>query len=73
MADNPNVGFQGVGFVGTGNMGWPMAACLVRAGFRVQANDELVLAAQPMFGPDADHTETALLCERLAGDELRGR
>jgi 3-hydroxyisobutyrate dehydrogenase len=28
-----------VGFVGVGNMGWPMAACLVRAGFRVQVND----------------------------------
>jgi 3-hydroxyisobutyrate dehydrogenase len=28
-----------VGFVGVGNMGWPMAACLVRAGFPVQVND----------------------------------
>ena len=34
---------------------------------------ELVLAAQTMFGPDADHTEMARLCERLAGDELRNR
>ena len=34
MADKPSVGF-----VGVGNMGWPMAACLVRAGFRVQVND----------------------------------
>ena len=24
---------QTVGFIGVGNMGWPMAACLVRAGF----------------------------------------
>ncbi len=31
---------------------------------------ELVLAAQSMFGPDADHTEVAKLCERLAGEEL---
>ena len=31
---------------------------------------ELVLAAQTMFGPDADHTEMAKLCERLAGEEL---
>lgn len=31
---------------------------------------ELVLAAQSMFGPDADHTEVARLCERLAGEEL---
>jgi 3-hydroxyisobutyrate dehydrogenase len=34
MADKPTVGF-----VGVGNMGWPMAACLVRAGFPVQIND----------------------------------
>lgn len=34
---------------------------------------ELVLAAQTMFGSDADHTEMARLCERLAGDELRNR
>src|SRR5580658_9351756 len=34
MVDRPSVGF-----VGVGNMGWPMAACLVRAGFNVQVND----------------------------------
>lgn len=34
MADKPTVGF-----VGVGNMGWPMAACLVRAGFPVLVND----------------------------------
>jgi len=28
-----------VGFVGVGNMGWPMAACLVRAGYSVHVND----------------------------------
>ena len=28
-----------VGFVGVGNMGWPMAACLVKAGFTVNIND----------------------------------
>jgi len=28
-----------VGFVGIGNMGWPMAANLVRAGFGVMAVD----------------------------------
>jgi 3-hydroxyisobutyrate dehydrogenase len=28
-----------VGFVGIGNMGWPMAACLVKAGFSVSVND----------------------------------
>src|SRR3954447_26128714 len=30
---------QTVGFVGIGNMGWPMAACLVKAGFTVHMND----------------------------------
>lgn len=28
-----------VGFVGAGNMGWPMAACLVNKGFTVHVND----------------------------------
>src|ERR1700749_4022769 len=28
-----------VGFVGVGNMGWAMAACLVKAGFTVNIND----------------------------------
>ena len=28
-----------IGFVGVGNMGWPMAACLVAAGFEVRVND----------------------------------
>jgi 3-hydroxyisobutyrate dehydrogenase len=34
MAEKPTVGF-----VGVGNMGWPMAACLVRAGYPVLIND----------------------------------
>jgi len=34
MANTPRVGF-----VGVGNMGWPMASCLVRAGFTVHVND----------------------------------
>jgi 3-hydroxyisobutyrate dehydrogenase len=34
MADGTSVGF-----IGVGNMGWPMAACLVRAGFTVHVND----------------------------------
>ena len=34
MAGQPSVGF-----VGVGNMGWPMAACLVKAGFTVHVND----------------------------------
>jgi 3-hydroxyisobutyrate dehydrogenase len=34
MVDKPTVGF-----IGVGNMGWPMAACLVKAGFPVLIND----------------------------------
>ncbi len=30
---------QTVGFIGVGNMGWPMAACLVKAGFTVNVKD----------------------------------
>lgn len=32
-------GMTTIGFVGTGNMGWPMAACLVNKGFTVHVND----------------------------------
>ena len=31
---------------------------------------EMVAAAQAMFGSDADHTEMAKLCERLADTQL---
>jgi 3-hydroxyisobutyrate dehydrogenase len=34
---------------------------------------ELVLSAQSMFGPNADHTEVARLSERLAGEELNSK
>jgi 3-hydroxyisobutyrate dehydrogenase len=34
MSEKPTVGF-----VGVGNMGWPMAACLVKAGFPLLVND----------------------------------
>ena len=34
MADKP-----AIGFVGVGNMGWPMAACVHRAGFPLHVND----------------------------------
>ena len=34
MVDKPKIGF-----IGVGNMGWPMAACLVKAGFDVLVND----------------------------------
>jgi len=32
-------GKANVGFIGVGNMGWPMAACLVKSGFTVHVND----------------------------------
>ena len=35
MVDKPTVGF-----IGVGNMGWPMAACLAKAGFPVLINDQ---------------------------------
>jgi 3-hydroxyisobutyrate dehydrogenase len=35
----PPKGNLTVGFIGVGNMGWPMAACLVKAGFAVLIND----------------------------------
>ena len=30
----------------------------------------MIVSAQAMFGSDADHTEMAKLCERLAGTVL---
>jgi len=39
MADAKPQGTTTIGFVGVGNMGWPMAACLVRAGYSVLVND----------------------------------
>ena len=35
-----------VGFIGVGNMGWPMAACLARAGFPLLINDSRREVAQ---------------------------
>jgi 3-hydroxyisobutyrate dehydrogenase len=34
-----NVGIKRIGFIGIGNMGWPMAANLVKAGFTVAVTD----------------------------------
>jgi 3-hydroxyisobutyrate dehydrogenase len=35
--------------------------------------NEMIVSAQAKFGPDADHTEMAKLCELLAGSELELR
>ena len=32
--------------------------------------NEMIVSAQAKFGPNADHTEMARLCELLAGSEL---
>ena len=58
MADKPEIGF-----VGVGNMGWPMAACLVRAGFTVHVNDsrrEVANNFVQQIGGDAPDTLRAL-------------
>jgi 3-hydroxyisobutyrate dehydrogenase len=39
MPNKPATVKATVGFIGVGNMGWPMAACLVKAGFPVLIND----------------------------------
>jgi 3-hydroxyisobutyrate dehydrogenase len=39
MPNDAPLGKPTVGFIGVGNMGWPMAACLVKAGFPVLIND----------------------------------
>ena len=54
MADKPSVGF-----IGVGNMGWPMAACLVKAGFVVHVNDsrrEIANNFVQQIGGDAPDT-----------------
>lgn len=38
MTDKPTVGF-----VGVGDMGWPMAACLVKAGFTVNVLESALM------------------------------
>src|SRR5258708_26971224 len=38
-ATKPPASRPTVGFIGVGNMGWPMAACLVKAGFSTLIND----------------------------------
>jgi 3-hydroxyisobutyrate dehydrogenase len=54
MADRPSVGF-----IGVGNMGWPMASSLVRAGFTVHVNDarrEIANNFVQQIGGDAPDT-----------------
>lgn len=43
-------GKPAIGFVGIGNMGWPMAACLVRAGYRVHVHDSRAEAVRRFVG-----------------------
>ncbi|HSZ90612.1 MAG TPA: NAD(P)-binding domain-containing protein [Acetobacteraceae bacterium] len=57
MAAKPSVGF-----VGVGNMGWPMASCLVKAGFVVHVNGarrEVANNFVQQIGGDAPDTLTS--------------
>jgi 3-hydroxyisobutyrate dehydrogenase len=52
-----------IGFVGIGNMGWPMASCLVRAGYTVHVNDSRREVADnfvQQIGGDAPDTLRAM-------------
>ena len=57
-----------IGFVGVGNMGWPMAACLLRGGYQVQVSDHRRVQADNFvqqvggFAPDSV-TQLAAGCE----------
>jgi 3-hydroxyisobutyrate dehydrogenase len=54
MAHRPSIGF-----VGIGNMGWPMASCLAKAGFTVHVNDarrEVANSFVQQIGGDAPDT-----------------
>jgi len=51
-----------IGFVGIGNMGWPMAACLVRAGFPVVVNDSRRAVANN-FAQQIGGTASDSLCQ----------
>ena len=62
-------GLRNVGFVGVGNMGWPMAASLVRAGFAVQVNDSRRAVANnfvQQIGGSAPDT----LCQLAAASDV---
>jgi 3-hydroxyisobutyrate dehydrogenase len=57
MAAKPSVGF-----VGVGNMGWPMASCLVKASFVVHVNGarrEVANNFVQQIGGDAPDTLTS--------------
>ena len=49
-----------IGFIGIGNMGWPMAANLLKGGYRVVANR----------GPDAGQSVFHLHFHVLSGRQL---
>ena len=60
---------QTVGFIGAGNMGWPMAACLVKAGFPVLINDSRREVANN-FVQQIGGTAPDSLRELAAGSDL---
>ena len=58
-----------IGFVGVGNMGWPMAACLMRAGFPVQVFDSRRATAEN-FVQQVGGAAPRSLAELAAGCEV---
>ena len=63
-------GKQAIGFVGIGNMGWPMAACLVRAGFAVAVHDRRREQAAGFAREIGGKTETDLAALAAASDVI---
>jgi 3-hydroxyisobutyrate dehydrogenase len=59
----------GIGFIGIGNMGWPMAANLVKAGFSVAVADARRLQAE-RFAQEVGGFAPDTLAELAAGAEL---
>ncbi len=64
MTDKPTVGF-----VGVGNMGWPMAACLVNAGFTVNVADARREVANN-FVQQIGGTAPDTLCQLAEGSDV---
>lgn len=58
-----------VGFIGAGNMGWPMAACLVNKGFTVHVNDSKREVANNFVQQVGGHAPDSL-AELAAGSDM---
>ena len=58
-----------IGFVGIGNMGWPMAARLVAGGYTVQVHDNRIERAQ-QFVAESGGSVASALCELAATSDI---